>query len=463
VNLRLKVVTGLVVLSAGATVALGATSYVDTARRLGHTVDRSLDDAASAVRRDRDGDPDGGLGLDRGSRGRERPLPGGGDRPRSFEQILVQAIDATGAVVVAPSSGVLPVDDGARAVAAGTRDRFRDDVSVDGDRYRMLTVASGAGAVQFARSLAETDALLDGIRIRTLVAVAAVVALAAVIGWLIARQVSRRLERLTGVAEQVAATGRLDVAVPVGGADEAGRLGVAFNGMLGALADSKEAQKRLVHDAAHELRTPLTSLRANVALLRRFERLDDDERARVLDDLAVETRELTDLVNDLVESATEQRTDEPVQAVSLADVAERAAARARRRHGCTVVVDAEPTVVEGRPAALERAMTNLVDNAAKFAGDAGPIEITVHGGRVEVLDRGPGIDPIDLPRVFDRFHRAESARSRPGSGLGLSIVREVAVGHGGSVFAHARVDGGAVVGFEIPVGPGGADTAPGTG
>jgi two-component system sensor histidine kinase MprB len=456
-SLRVKLVIGLVVLAAGATVALGVSSYLDTSRRLQRTIDRSLDEAALSIRRDRVGDPDGGLGLDRTptpDRSRDRGrLPGGGERPRTFEQILVQVLDVSGKPIVVPGSGALPVDDRAMDVAAGRTEQWRDVVAVDRTRYRVLTLGTGGGAVQLARSLAETDDLLEGIRTRTAAAVAVVVVLAAGAGWLIARQVARRLERLTGAAEQVAQTGRLDVEVPVGGTDEAGRLGVAFNGMLHALAESKQAQRRLVHDAAHELRTPLTSLRANVAALRRFGRLDADEQSRVVRDLDEETRELSRLVNDLVESATEQAVDEPVTPVALEVLAERVAARARRRLGCEVVVDAEPVVVDARAGAIDRAMTNLVDNAAKFAGAAGPIELVVRGARVEVRDRGPGIAPDDLPKVFDRFHRSDAARALPGSGLGLSIVRDVAERHGGTVFAAARDGGGAVVGFELPAHP----------
>jgi two-component system sensor histidine kinase MprB len=205
-----------------------------------------------------------------------------------------------------------------------------------------------------------------------------------------------------------------------------------------------------VHDAAHELRTPLTSLRANVAALRRLERLEPSERVRVIDDLGTETRELTDLVNDLVDSATDRRVDEPVEPVILADVVERVAARARRRRQVELVVDADDSVVEGRRQAIERAVSNLVDNAAKFAGEAGPIEVVVRDGRVEVRDRGPGIGAADLPLVFDRFHRAEAARPLPGSGLGLAIVRDVAHAHHGTVFAEDRPGGGAIVGFTLP-------------
>ena len=328
------------------------------------------------------------------------------------------------------------------------------DLTHEGEPYRVLTVANGGpegGARMFAVSLMYTNDLLDDIRVRTAVAVVIVIAIASALGWLFARQATRRLQRLTRVAEEVAATGRLDVDVPVGGRDEAGRLGTAFNEMLGALGRSKDAQQRLVQDAGHELRTPLTSLQTNVSVLQRYESLRAEDRDRLITDLDSETHELTTLVNELVDLATDQRGDEPDQRVELGPMIERVADRARRRTGRSVDVVADDTVVVGRPQALERAITNLVDNAAKFsAGAGGPIDISLQQGRVEVSDRGPGIAPADLPRVFDRFYRATDARSRPGSGLGLAIVSDVVQAHGGTTFAAMREGGGATVGFVLP-------------
>jgi two-component system sensor histidine kinase MprB len=219
--------------------------------------------------------------------------------------------------------------------------------------------------------------------------------------------------------------------------------------MLGQLARAKDDQRHLVQDAGHELRTPLTSLRTNVAVLRRFHELSPDARQRLLDDLSTETRELTYLVNELVELATEQHHDEAPQQVGLAALAERVAVRIRRRTGREVVVNAQDTVVLARAGALERAMSNLLENATKFDRGNGPIELVVTKNRVAVLDRGPGLDPADATRIFDRFYRAVPARSLPGSGLGLAIVREVAIGHGGTVFAENRAGGGAVIGFTL--------------
>jgi len=284
-----------------------------------------------------------------------------------------------------------------------------------------------------------------------LAAVLVVAALAAIAGWLIARQLTRRLEHLVSATDEVATSGNLDVEMPVAGRDEIATLGASFAAMLASLRSSRDAQRRLVQDAGHELRTPLTSLRTNIGVLRRHPDLADDARARLVDDLDLEARELSTLANELVELAAERRDDEPLEEVVLGPLVERVAARSRRRTGREVPVDADASVVLGRPHALERAVSNLLDNAAKFDPSGGPISIEVRVGTVAVLDRGPGIAADDVAHVFDRFFRSEDARSRPGSGLGLAIVRDVAESHGGTVFAANRGGGGARVGFSIPL------------
>jgi two-component system, OmpR family, sensor histidine kinase MprB len=455
-TLRLKFVIALVALSALATIAIGVSTYSSTANRLGGEVDRSLANAVDQVfdrlgrgpGPDVDGDANPASNDGRGFPGPRRPL--------SFEQILIQAIDEAGTVWLAPASGALPVDAADIVVAADAEPRIErwSRTEIDGTSYRMVTVSLGqsAGALQAARSLAENDRVLAAQRNRTILAMIVVTIAAAAIGWLIARQATRRLVRLTAAAEEVANTGRLDVAVAVGGTDEAGRLGVAFGDMLGALARSRDDQQRLVQDAGHELRTPLTSLRTNISVLRRFDDLPAETRHRVLDDLDGEARELTTLVNELVQLATEERTEEIPQIVELAPIVERVADRARRRSGRLVLVDADACRALVRPQALERAVGNLVENALKFDDRPdGTIDIEVRNGRIAVSDRGPGIEPADLPRVFDRFYRSISARSRPGSGLGLSIVDDVAKMHGGTAFATNRTDGGATVGLALPI------------
>ncbi|HQY15145.1 MAG: HAMP domain-containing histidine kinase [Ilumatobacteraceae bacterium] len=444
-SLRLKIVLALTLLAAGATAAIGIVSYTSTKHELEETVDKSLDEAARNLQeRPSLGDPDGDDDDPPG-----RP---GHDRPRSFEQVLYQVIDVNGVVQRSGQYDELPVGDADLAVAASTDPNAsaRFDVTIDGESYRMLTVKAENGAVQLARSLAESQKSVERILRSTLVAVVVVALLSALLGWLIARQVTRRLLRLTTAAGVVADTGRLDVDVPVDGGDETGQLGRAFSGMLAALQASKHEQHQLVQDASHELRTPLTSLRTNVAVLRRrHDQLSAESRDQLLADLDSETRELTDLVNELVELATDRRDDESMQPVRLADVAERAAARARRRFGREVVVQADESVVDGRPNGLERATQNLVDNACKFA-PAGLIEVSVVAGTVRVRDHGPGLVADDIPHLFDRFYRSVAMRSMPGSGLGLSIVKSVVDAHGGSVFAANAPDGGAELGFTIP-------------
>ena len=443
-SLRLKIVLALTLLAVGATAAIGVASYTATRHELEGTVDRSLDAAARNLQ-------DGLLQLvDGDGDGAGRP---GRARPRAFEQVLYQVIAADGKVLFTGQADALPVSAADIAVASGTSDRARAryDATIDGEEYRVLTVRQGPVAVQLARSLEESQRSLAAIMRSTLVAVMVVAVLSALIGWLIARQVTRRLLRLTAAAGAVASTGRLDVEVPVDGGDETGQLGRAFSSMLATLQTSKREQHQLVQDAGHELRTPLTSLRTNVSVLRRrFDTLPAESREQLLADLDSETRELTDLVNELVELATDRRDDEPVQPVRLVDVAERVAARAHRRFGREVVVAADDSTVDGRPNGLERALQNLVDNACKFA-PAGPVEVTVAGGVVCVRDHGPGLVAADIPHLFDRFYRSIDMRSKPGSGLGLSIVKSVVDAHHGTVFARNASAGGAELGFTLPL------------
>ena len=444
-SLRLKIAILLAALAAAATTAIGVASYRSTAHEWEETIDRSLQDAARRFTDLPGGD--NGFDFDQDGDGR----PGGSGRPPSFEQILWQYIDAGGTVLGTSNYTTLPVADSDLAVAAGTASNAQHELDLDGETYRVLTVRYRNGAVILARSLKESESATSKVLHSTLVSVGVVTATALLLGWLLAWQVTRRLERLTTVAGTVASTGRLDVEVPVEGRDETGQLGRAFSGMLSALQRSRQEQQQLVQDAGHELRTPLTSLRTNVAVLRRgHDKLDGAARDQLLADLDSETRELTDLVNELVELAVlgDRRDDEPVQPVRLADVAERAAARARRRFGRDVTVTGDDTLVEGRPNALERAVQNLVDNACKFS-EGGTVEVTVRAGELRVRDHGPGLRPDDIPHLFDRFYRSVEMRSKPGSGLGLSIVKSVVDAHDGEVLAGNAPGGGAEIGFRL--------------
>ncbi|QGG96217.1 sensor histidine kinase [Actinomarinicola tropica] len=445
ITLRLKLVVALASLATLATVAIGATSYRTTMIQLDAEVDRSLRQALDSIESRVSSSGQRVTILDIVPA--NRPA-----RPRSFDRILVQVVDADGSVRATSAETPLPVSAVDVAIASGSREETTRSITIDGEPFRVLTspVASGV-AVQFARSTEEVNRVLTTIRNRTLVSVSLIVAMATIGGWLIANRATRRLERLIRAAEEVAETGRLDVPAPNVGDDEVGRLGAAFAEMLAALRSSREAQTQLVQDAGHELRTPLTSLRTNIALLRRADQLPEDVLRQVIADLDSEARELSALVDEIVELATEQPRDEPEGPVDLADLARVVADRAGRRTGRTIDVAVEGRApVTGRAGSIERALSNLIDNAAKFSEPDSPIEVVVDGGRVEVHDRGIGISDADRRRVFDRFYRSVDARSRPGSGLGLAIVQAVAESHGGRAEARPREGGGTTMLLELP-------------
>ncbi|GAB7184911.1 HAMP domain-containing sensor histidine kinase [Kitasatospora sp. Ki12] len=392
---------------------------------------------------------------------RQTLFPGDFTGPDGLSDDLLRPIRVT-AQALDPSARVLPgtarIDlpptpadlELARAEEPGRTESGMRRLHGDTLRVGVVSLGGHRGAVQIIQQVGPTERLLAALRYRTAGLVAVVAVIAGGAGWLLARWISGRLVRLTTAAELVAASGRLDVPVPASGTDEVGRLGRAFDRMLVRLAAAKENQRRLVQDAGHELRTPLTSLRTNLSVLPAMDRLPPAERAALMADLTDEARELSQLVEELVALAADHRADEHPTEVVLSEVVRGAAAQVRRRSDREILVDADDTVVIARPDALARAVGNLLDNAAKFdPAGAGPIEVVVRGLRVEVRDRGPGIDEADLDRVFDRFYRATAARSLPGSGLGLAIVHEVARAHGGTAFAVNREGGGAVIGFTL--------------
>lgn len=381
---------------------------------------------------------------------------GGGGRRQDLaslisDDVLAQLLLPDGIVVILGDSEVpLPVTGADLVIARGDGEDFLRTITFDDRTYRMITrpLPQARGAVQIARDLTETEAILDGLRTRLLLFGLAGAAVAALAGWLLAGRAVRPVRDLTGAAEQVAATGALDAAIPVRRSDEVGRLATAFNEMLARLETSRAAQQRLVADASHELRTPLTSVRTNIELLARGG-VPEAERAGMLQDLRAEVVELGDLVSELVDLATVGRDDETAMAVDLADLAETAVTRARRRAGQPFVLEIGPVPATVRRGAVTRAFSNLVDNAVKWSPPDGEITVRLDGAGFTVEDRGPGFDPADLPQVFQRFYRAAAARSLPGSGLGLAIVAAVAEDHGWTVFAENRTDGGARVGMRF--------------
>ena len=251
----------------------------------------------------------------------------------------------------------------------------------------------------------------------------------------------RPVRRLTAAAETVAATGALTERVDVEGSDELGRLATRFNAMLAALEESVGRQRRLVADASHELRTPLTAARTNVDLLREG-KLPEEEVRHALDDAASELDSLTTLVADLVELSRGEERKLRIDDVQLDDLVVSAVERAKSRSPERIFVTSlTSTQVKVDAVLVERAISNLLDNAVKYSPSGAPIEVSVRDGDVVVSDHGPGIAEEDLPRIFDRFYRAATARAKPGSGLGLAIVREAAEAHGGRASVESSPNG----------------------
>lgn len=365
----------------------------------------------------------------------------------------VELFNAFGGVVnqVGPPFPV-PLDD-ATAWVLGIPDvsSAPTSVSLDGQEYRVVTVGAIGSLVRAARPTTEIENILALLRTDIIRFGIIAAGIAAGIGAAVASRITGPIMRLTDVAEEIAETGNLDRRIESARTDEVGRLAAAFNRMIGALATSREQQRRLVMDASHELRTPLTSLRTNLEVLQtRGGRLQGGQREALLGDVNAEVVELSDLVGELVELATDQHTAEIAERVRFDELCEQAADRTRRRHGREVVTELAPCEVIGRPVMLDRAVGNLLENADKWSPPGTPIRLVLDDGTVTVHDRGPGIAPDERGQVFDRFYRSVDAQNKPGSGLGLAIVKQTVEAHGGSVFVDDSPDGGAAVGFRLP-------------
>jgi two-component system sensor histidine kinase MprB len=304
----------------------------------------------------------------------------------------------------------------------------------------------GGGAVVVARNVDPVVNDLDRLRLILILVSAGGVLAAALAGALVSRATLAPVRRLTGAAERIAQTGDPRERVPEGGRGELARLGKSFNTMLGALQEAIETQRRFVADASHELRTPLTSMQTNIDVLKQQDRLDPAARQRLFDDLQRESHEMRDLIGGLLELA---RGDDPGlehTAVKFDELVESSVDRARSRFPqLTFQASLEPTTVEGVPERLDRAVWNLLENAGKWSAPQATVEVTLKDGELRVRDHGPGISAEDRPHIFERFYRAAAARSLPGSGLGLSIVHDVAEAHGGTVSAEDAPGGGTLM------------------
>jgi two-component system sensor histidine kinase MprB len=383
-------------------------------------------------------------------------LPPEPDQVRGYQQV----VGAKGTIIVRSARGIsLPVNAATRRLAASGGASFFTDANVDGTDLRILAEPLGSGrAVQYAQPLTEVDSLLGRLRLILALLDIGGIALAALLGRLVAGTAVLPLKRLTQATEHVALTQDLSGRIELASEDEIGRLASSFNAMLDALERSMSAldasvhaQRQLVADASHELRTPVTSLRTNIEILQQAQDMEPDERQRLLSDVVEQIGELTLLMNDLIELARgeEPSTDtEDIRFdVLVGDVAERT-----RRHSpeTPLLLELTPTLLAGVPARLERAVANLLDNAVKYSPPGDPVEIVLAGEELTVRDHGPGISAEDLAHVFDRFYRGAESRGRPGSGLGLAIVRQVVRQHGGTVAAERAPGGGTLMRLSLP-------------
>jgi two-component system, OmpR family, sensor histidine kinase MprB len=325
---------------------------------------------------------------------------------------------------------------------------YLSDAHVSGVHLRVLTVGLGRrGAAQIARPLTEVDHALQQLLLVLLAVGAVGILVAAVLGGVVARAALAPVSRFTRRTEALTANPDLSQRLEIEGQDELARLARSFNATLDALERSAEAQRHLVADASHELRTPIASLRANIQVLQDADLLPEADRESLRADIIAELDELTALVGDVVELARGSKPSDVVDDVRIDQIVHALVERAERHAGDVVVFRStlQPTVVSGEPERISRAISNLIGNAHKWSPPGGLIEIGLAEGTLSIRDHGAGFDEADLPYVFDRFYRADSARGMPGSGLGLAIVRQAAEAHGGWVTAANAPDGGALV------------------
>jgi two-component system, OmpR family, sensor histidine kinase MprB len=451
-TLRWRIALILALVALGIAASASIVAFVSTQSQLRSGIDETLRSRATAVNSAAvQGDGRGG-GHGRSDGGPERDVGSGCPTAGSFQPAsAAQLVSAIGTVTSCIDGGpALPFTTADLSMRSGTVELRT--VSVDGDEYRVLTTPWFAGGtLQVARSLSESDQLLGRLRWQLIGLVIAAVAIAAALGWAVATRLVRPIVRLRDTTHRIANTLDLSTPIDVRASGEVGSLAASFSTMVAEVGRSQEQQRRLVSDASHEMRTPLTSLRGNVELLGRIEELPTGERREVIDDVLEDIDELSALLAELVELASDLAAAEPDERVALGDLARTVAARLERRSDRTMTVDDDVAgEVIGRPRQLERAISNLVDNAVKYGAAGTPIDVVVDRLSVTVADRGRGIPTADTARIFERFYRAVDVRTEPGSGLGLSIVEEIARSHGGTVFARNRPGGGAEVGFTLP-------------
>jgi two-component system sensor histidine kinase MprB len=356
----------------------------------------------------------------------------------------VQLVRADGSSLpTCGETGSLPIDKRTRDATRGGGSEYFTNATISDTAVRVLTVPGTGLALQVSSDKSQVDHTLSRVTLFLILIAAGGILVAGGLGLAVSQAALAPIRRLTRTTETVTETGDLSERIDMRGEDELSRLAGSFNAMLAALQESARSQRQLVSDASHELRTPLTSLRTNIEVLARDRNMADEEREKLLNDVVSQLSEMTALVTELVELARGETQPVESEDVRLDLLVEEVVARAKRDFPqVEFVSDLQPTELHGVPNTIARAVSNLLDNAAKWSPPGGKVEVSVRDGQVIVRDQGPGIEDDDLPYIFDRFYRAPAARKLPGSGLGLAIVKQVAEAHGGGVGAEPAEGGG---------------------
>jgi two-component system, OmpR family, sensor histidine kinase MprB len=442
-SFRLRLTLLVAAAVAASAIAAAAVMYVMVQGRLLTEFDGTLQDTANSARV---------LGPRPDDRFGGRPGGGGTLLLSGRPDIFAQIVDSSGNVTSAdgqPAPGLVTSE--IKAVASGQRSESYADITIDNKHWRAYAIPLGPGrALELARPLTEIDAALASTRLALVGLALAAAILGAALAAIIARTALRPVAKLTATVEEVTRTRDLSRRVAAEGRDELSRLGTSFDAMLGQLETSLRSQRQLVADASHELRTPLTSLRTNLELLERGQPTDPVERQQLLGDLVIQMERMTTLVGDLIEVAREEESPMPFEKLQLEEIVQEVVDDMSFRYPKVHFnVTSSPSTINGVKVRVARAITNLLDNAAKYSPPGATVDVAVANGEISVRDHGPGVTAEDATRVFDRFWRSNDARHLPGSGLGLAIVKDVAESHGGSVTLERPIDGGGGARFRL--------------
>jgi len=344
----------------------------------------------------------------------------------------------------------------AAALGGASRQQVRYSQSVGRDLLAtavpIVDAGRTAGVVRVTQSTEAAGAAVD--RIVLALALLGVVVMVVGLGAaaLIARGIARPIVRLQRAAQGVA-SGDLDTRAPEEGSREQVALARAFNEMTARVARMIAVQREFVADASHQLRTPLTGVRLRIEEAQAAHLTP--EVARELDAATAEVDRLAAIVDELLVLSRAGERDAPPERQDLAEVVRAAATRwapvADRAGVALEVVDEDGAGAFAPRRDVERALDAMVENAIRYAPSGTVVELAAAPGRIEVRDRGPGLEPGEEEQVWARFHRGRAGRASPGSGLGLTIARELARAWGGEATLADRPGGGAVAVLWLPV------------